>query len=388
MKYKLSILLLLVSILNAEIKECFLVENKTEFIGCLESEVKKSDSVKDTNFLASIYVNDKEYEKAIKLYEKSVEKGDVKAMYYLGGIYNEALKDYDKALYWFERSYEYNYKDSSAFVAEILSKKFNNNQEAVKNYLQKRIDANDSKAYEFLGAYEYNLKNYKKAIDYYKKAVKAYNSPQAMYAIGSIYYQHLKDTNKGMKWLKKASKLQHPDGVYSVGFIYKDKKEYKKAIEWFNKALDLGVKGSHYAISECYRKMGEFDKAKEQYLKMVKEGNIKGYREIGVMYSLYPEIKDEIKEMKWYERGIEARDGSAAAAAAVGFRDKKDYENFLKYNKIAYSLGYAGGANEIAYYYLRTVKDEKKAIEWGKRANRLGDPMFLKFLKNIGVYDE
>ena len=385
MKYKLSILLLLVSILNAEIKECFTVENKTEFIGCLESEVKKSDSVKDVNFLASIYVNDKEYEKAIKLYEKSVEKGNVKAMYYLGGIYNEALKDYDKALYWFEKAFINKYDDAVLKVARVLDDKYNKDQDAVREYLQKRIKNGDNKAYDYLGAYERRYDNYDRARKALKTAA-SLGSVYAMLSLGSMEGHFLKNKEEGLKWDKKAAALGSPMGTHNVGWYYQEKKECKKAIEWYEKSWKLGYWNSPYAIAECYRKMGEFDKAKEQYLKMVKEGNIKGYKEIGAMYS--NSLQDKEEAVKWYKKGIDAGDSIAAASAGAVYRDREEYENALKYFQIAYEMGSPIGANEIAYYYLRTVKDEKKAIEWYKKANRLGDPRGLKFLKNIGVYDE
>lgn len=377
------LLLITFTFVNADIKECFQVEDKKEFIGCLEREVKASNTTDDRNFLASIYVNEKIYDKAIPLYEESASHCDEKAMYYLGGIYNEGLKEYDKALYWFERSYEYNYKDSSAFVAQMIEKKFNKDDKAIRAYLQKRIDNKDKKGYEFLGAYEFRLKNYKKAIESFKKAVELHNSSQAMYGIGSVYRGHLKDDKKATVWFKKASKLEHPKATYSIGYIYKENKEYKQAIEWFKKSRSLGVEESSYAIANAYTGMKDYDKAKEQYLKMVKEGNIKGYKEIAIMYSFY--LKDESEAIKWYKKGIEAGDATAAATLGYLYKKRKDYKNLLKYNKVAYKMGYSGGANAIAYYYLRTEKDEEKAIVWYKKANRLGDARGLKFLKKTGV---
>ena len=89
-------------------------------------------------------------------------------------------------------------------------------------------------------------KNYKTALEYYKKAAELGND-KAMYYIGSIYYcghkNIPKDYNEAMKWYKKAAEFGYAYAMTAIGLMYESgygvNQDYNKAIEWYKKAANL-----------------------------------------------------------------------------------------------------------------------------------------------------
>ncbi|MGE3613933.1 MAG: hypothetical protein AB7G20_10720, partial [Sulfurimonas sp.] len=84
------ILFLLLTTLYAEISLCTnQVNNTQKYIECITQEANKTQSIEDINFVAGYLVTQEKFDEAIKYYKKAVQQDDAKAMYYLGGIYEE-----------------------------------------------------------------------------------------------------------------------------------------------------------------------------------------------------------------------------------------------------------------------------------------------------------
>lgn len=139
--------------------------------------------------------------------------------------------------------------------------------------------------------------DYKKAIQYYKKAAFTHNEAQAHYKLGIFYYQGKvvkRDYTKVYRSFSKAALLGHKQAKYNLGVFYANKrtpyfdakhaynifkelavqghagaqnrigmyltfatnkvvdKDYKKAIQWFEKSSKQGYESAHCNLAYMY----------------------------------------------------------------------------------------------------------------------------------------
>uniref|UniRef100_UPI0035688022 hypothetical protein n=1 Tax=Sulfurovum sp. TaxID=1969726 RepID=UPI0035688022 len=87
-RYALAVLLL-VELVEAKVGSCSLKElgrYSDKYFECLKQEAIKTDEIEDINFYA-YHLSGGEMDDDIFWYKKSVDKGDVKAIYQIANIY-------------------------------------------------------------------------------------------------------------------------------------------------------------------------------------------------------------------------------------------------------------------------------------------------------------
>jgi adenylate cyclase len=144
---------------------------------------------------------------------------------------------------------------------------------------------------ENIGEIYYDIKDYVKAIEYYKKAVVALadnqNAPYAYNGIGKVYLKQgnpdeaLKYHNQALKLAEKLDvKLRIVESYEDIANVYVEKKDYKTAIGYYKKAETLAVelksnpvlKDLYMEIAQFYEKTGDYKKA---FAYQVRLGNVK-----------------------------------------------------------------------------------------------------------------
>jgi len=197
----------------------------------------------------------------------------------------------------------------------------------------------------------YDKSNYKKAIEYYEKALEIAreigNKLGEGTALGNLglVYGGLGKIKKAMEYYEKAleiareigNKLGEGAALANLGLIYGDLGEVKRAIEYYEKALEIAREignksGEGTALGNLglvYRDLGEVKKAMEYYekaLEIAQEiGNELGegaaLANLGLAYGDLGEVK---KAIEYYKKALEiARDignksGEGAALANLG----------------------------------------------------------------------
>lgn len=153
----------------------------------------------------------KNYDEADKLFTKYVKKSW--DCFRIGEIYEEADKNYEKAIKWYTKASEYENPETDALIAlgRIQDKIYNDYNEATKWY-QKAIDQKESSANE----------------------------------IGNLYNEGEKvtqDYTKAVEWYRKGTELKNPDAFNSLGKMYEEGKgverNKEKAIELYTRAIEL-----------------------------------------------------------------------------------------------------------------------------------------------------
>ena len=200
---------------------------------------------------------EKNINKAIKCYEKSVDLGSEEAVYDLAAVYEE-IKDYKKSL---------------ALLKQASQSK---------NYIIKR------KSLYAVGDM-YNKghgvpKDYKKAVEYFNKSAKfeysySYNKLGIMYEDGKGVK---KDYVKALFNYNKAAELKNMYGLYNVARCYDYnigvKQDINKAIKYYSLSGDLGYSQSYYNLSVIYKTgiggiKKDYDLAVNYLMKAAKMGN-------------------------------------------------------------------------------------------------------------------
>lgn len=170
------------------------------------------------NNLRILYFNQDKIEESLKWTRMGAERGQIECQYELGGAYNNGKgvkEDKDQAAYWYKMAADNGHKSACNILAVIYHDEKDDYAQAL-YYLNKAAELGDENAFFNLGfTYEQGHgteKDYTKAEEYYKKALKYDNSltNSARYRLGVMYYEGRdgvkKDKKKGESLLKEAAK--------------------------------------------------------------------------------------------------------------------------------------------------------------------------------------
>jgi len=392
--------------------------DKSAYIECLTSKTQTSKSVEDMNFLAGVLVVAKEIDKAIPWYEKSASKNDAKAMYYLGGIYQEELKDYSKAIEWFKKSADKNYEDAMCRVGDVYVDDLNQSKQALE-YFDMKIEKGSILASVCKGNYYLHQREFQKSKKAYLKGANKdrlknlimseseldkKERAEANYHLGSLHSAYLEDNDKAIEYYKKAAKENHLKSIHNLGSRYEAKAEYEESLKWYKISSAAGDNRSLLNIAHVYRKQKLYKKAEEAFIKLSKErGDPEGYRNLGLMEQkefnsfvlaqdwflkafemgdskaavniayLYVKKKEYDKAIEWFEKGSPRKNEKIAFSFARFYEEElKDYPKTIEWYKIAHTLGGARYSYSLGYFYDDVIQDSEKAIKWYKIASEEG----------------
>lgn len=369
LKYILT-LLLLTNIVKAQ-ANCEIGKGKDAFMTCMVAKANNTNSIKDINLIAALYVADKKYEEAIKWYEKSAKQDDAKAAFFLGGIYDEALgvesdkfsdkvkanllgKDttilanQKKAIEWYKKAAKANYDDAMPHMNEMMEKVYGK-EGAIKLYQQEIKEKKD--VYwnkQFLANFYFRLHEYKKREVILKELIAEYPEEKALWLtlIGDAYTKnYLNNRETKHKYYTKAAELGNTNAMHNIGLDYAKKGDYKTAEMWFRKA------GHDSMVCFMYKKL----------------------------------LKDKEKALACYEK--EAEDGSIQSIGTLAYTyhvEYEDYDKALEWYKKVVALGDDGAALNIAVLYKYDIEDKTKMMYWYKKAASMGNEQAIQFLNKKG----
>lgn len=216
---------------------CFLLfaatsclQPKDEYITLLEKEAKAGDGFAQ-NDLGYYYLENQNYEEAIKWFEKAAEKDLNNAYFNLGLCCLNGLgtgKDIEKAISYFSKSYEKGKSDAALLLGYI--------------YLNKELDCFDPQ----------------KSIHWFEQAAK-HNKPQADYIIGSLYLTGdvvEKNDTLAFQHIKQAAYQGDPNAQFHLGTFYSEgfmvPCDYNLSVNWIRKAAEQGLIDAQLALGNIY----------------------------------------------------------------------------------------------------------------------------------------
>ena len=309
---------------------------------------------------------EKNIDEAIKHFEIAANEGNLKAMNSLGIIYlnEEQYKDVNQAIIWFTRAAEQDYAESIRNLAEVY-------------YYDTYLPECD----------------YKKALDYFTKAVELGN-PEAFGFIGEMYSNGRgveEDEAKAFGYFLKGAELGDPYSMFHVAVCYHEgrgvDKNLEKSIEYFKMACgkDCGLKGTDtpegclgffYIIGEGVEKNSVVG---EQYLlQAVELGDFRACKNLGFLYFSGDGIERNYeKALKYYEKAVSLDESCADCWVRIGYQYQhglgtpRDTKRAFECYQNAANAGIANGFNNLGACYMDgwgCEKDETKALEYYKLA--------------------
>lgn len=314
----------------------------------------------------------------------------VKNINFLAGVY-AVNKDFTNAIKYYKKSEDKGNKKAIYYQAGIYNEEIKDTKKAIE-YFSKIKDYKDStcqigKIYyktsekEELAFYDSEIKNknyeaafckgkffldrkkYYKAEKYYKVGAKYYNV-NSTYALGSLFTDQKKNVKKAMKWYKKAYELGHLKSANNIGKLYLDEYyDLEKAYKWAKIAADAGLDMGAIGMATIHRLEGNKEKSIEVLIEYGDRGFPYGYTQAGIYYEKY--FKDFENAKKMFLKSLEYHDSNAAAELAfLYYHLKKDNLKAEKWYKKSYEMGLGGEKLGILYYQ---IKKFTKAKKWFKK---------------------
>ena len=368
---------------------------------------------------AKHYLNAGNYEVSFSLYLKAAQMGDGLAQNNVGYayLYGEGVqKDYQKAVYWFEKAIEnnqmfaltnlglcyskgYGVKQDKYKALELYKKAADaGSQQALENYqiLSKSLGVNHNQAdnkindiqeakklYEEAKQYNFMSKtsDLKKAFELNMKAANMGYAP-AQVEVGFAYslgFGIERNDQLSFEWYLKAAKQGDSGAQRNVGLNYAEGKgvavNYIEAKKWLDEYSRKSGKNAIIELAEKYEKGKGFsinlDKALFWYERAVLVGYQQAQTKVNELKNkLSPNISSQIKEL---------------VDQALEYDKKKEYHKSFDIYLKAAQMGSDLARCNVGYSYLKgegVEKNYEQAFHWFQLAAQNNHPLSLN---NLGV---
>ena len=319
------------------------------------------------------------------------EQGDPRAEHGLAARF-EQEKNYEQAIKWYERAAAHGSEVSALNLAQMYEKGIGVKQdsaEAKKRY-RALVEKGDGEARYRLAALAERDANYAQAIDLYQRAVER-DDYRAMLSLGEMSEQ-----GRGVKPdVRRAAALYEraadhsPWARFKLGALYLDNQElrdYAKAQFWLEKSAADGKAGARnnlgYMAEHGLAGKRDYQKAAQAYFDAHSAGSLEAR---GNLENLYEQglgaPADDTEALGWWRRGAEA--GITAAryrlgmAYAQGKGVRRDETEALKWLDQAARAGHARAREEAGN--LHYARGEYQA------AAEFGNPRAIDRLVEQGV---
>lgn len=257
-------------------------------------KVHKLEERQGSDFIKAKELHDaKSYDEALVLWENLAQQDNTWAMRNLGLIY-EIRKDYPQALNWYKRAVE-NGNAQGAFSLALLEVEGGKTESKMWYEEAARL----GHPYGVFGQgqnAEHKDKDMQKALDYYLKAA-ALGCASGWSGVGNLYEEGkgvTQNFKKAEEYYMKAVKKNNGYGMFCVGYLYfiggnGIVQSLQTAMQWFLKAADRGEANAMRLIGLIYERgpddfKQDYAKAEEWFLKAAEAGNERAYLHLGNLY--------------------------------------------------------------------------------------------------------
>ncbi len=237
---------------------------------------------------------EKNYEEAIKWYEKAIEQGSARANHLLGICYMEGNgmpTDTLEGIKCWRLAAEQGYAPSqynmglSYYHGTSVKQCY---EEAVK-WFHKAAEQGFADAQRYLGNcyFEGNgvKQNYEEAAKWFRKAAEQ-GDIHAQYNLGICYSDGMgvpQDWQEAVKWTRKAAEQGDMYAQYNLGICYLNgdgvTENAKEAVKWVRKAAEQGFATAQYDLGVCYLQGYGVEQSDEEAEKWLSKAEEQGYVE-------------------------------------------------------------------------------------------------------------
>lgn len=325
----------------------------------LSNDLKITDS--ELLETATNAIKKKQYNKVIEVVEQ-IQNKDFYPTVVLGHAYVGLGKFEEGLKLWVTASKLKVHKDLLFNIGNVYEFELKNYERAKEFYLKSEKEGNYKAAHR-LGHVMVNFyNNSTQAIKHFKLAIEN-GQDKAIVCLGR-YYVSLNKLQKAEETFKQGIKKKIASCYDGLAVVFALKNNMTKAEEYFIRASELGNKDSMVTLAKFYLKSKkDTDKANaiDILTKAAAHKNIEAYYYLGKTLS---SIEGKEKEaLKYLEKA--AKNGHPEAAHNLGhYYDRKD--NFHK-SEIYFKMAIDNGSEEsvlcLSYLYLINVRNKKQTLE-------------------------
>lgn len=356
----------------------------------------------------------KDYTLAIKIFEDLDSKGNLKASYNLGHMYENGLgvkKDFNKAIEYYEKASKKGLKEAQEFMALYYEKN--------KDF-QKAIDLFDSACNSGL---EYSCKEYSKL------RKNGYESTFKKEFEDGVSYYNNKDFKSAFSIFEKLANQNYSKSYFYLAQMYQNaqgvEQNYSKALEIYGKAFNVDKEKSIDNITTIYhelKKSNQLDSLSNEnkiilYQALAERGDVEFQFKLASIYSDGETLNQDFELAKeWYNKACENRDEVACFRARVinetgslfngkqlsinngkAALEAKDYEMAIKiFIELALMKSNGEAQLQLAEMYDKKlgidlnskdayIEADKKAFEWLEKAANNPNDYFRKFFAEYSL---
>lgn len=312
---------------------------------------------------AMIFYEQKEFAKAIPLFEKSAEKGNDHAMFMMGVMYKNGkgvAVSTASEMEWYLKAAD---KNNPAAMFNIAAMYMDGagvppNKTLALEWAEKAANLGHVQSMINLAMEAYESKDYTKTFEWMGKAA-ATGDADAMSNFGTLYANGVgttRDYNLAAQWWKRAADAGDPGAMMNLGNFYEASKQQSVANEWFTKSANLGnIKASTHLAWKAYD-LADYKTALEWFHKAIGAGDVQSLTVAGILYCNGQGTEKNVQ--RGYELWLAAaKQNEPTAAYNIG----KLYEDKILPNS-----------------------SMEKAVEWYKKAASLGYEDATRRLKELG----
>ena len=242
-------------------------------------------SAQDTLEQATQYYDNKEYDKAVPMFQRLAQGGDMKVQFVLGYCYDEGqgvAQDYTQAVYWYRKSAEQGYARAQYNLGYCYKK----GQGVAQDYTQ--------------------------AVYWYRKAAEQGHA-WAQFNLGLCYKKGQgvpQDYTQAAYWYRKAAEQGDADAQCNLGLCYDNgqgvAQDYTQAVYWYRKSAEQGYAWAQFNLGVRYDKgqgvAQDYTQAVYWYRKSAEQGYAVAQNNLGYCYKYGQGVsKDMVEAGRWYK---------------------------------------------------------------------------------------
>jgi serine/threonine protein kinase len=211
---------------------------------CADSFVQNNDVSRCKLLLGMDLLKGENVQAGLAYLKDSYEYGNGSAATILGYHFNN-LKDFENALYWWERAAELDDQTGTDNVI-LLANKLERTT-LVNKWLKISADNGNAKHAWMFSMEFFEKEDYPNAKKYALLGARG-GDVNAMGVLGIILWKIDKDISEAKIWLKRAANDNDVNSINLLGDIAREEKIYSEALTWYKKSEKLGdLKGGYYA---------------------------------------------------------------------------------------------------------------------------------------------
>ncbi|AFZ11448.1 Tetratricopeptide TPR_1 repeat-containing protein [Crinalium epipsammum PCC 9333] len=341
----------------------------------------------------NVYVNQKQWDKAINDYNTAIKINPQYANAYLmrGGVYSDQ-KQWDKAIDDYNTAIKINPQYANAYLmrGDVYSDQ-KQWDKAIDDYNTAiKINSNNAWAYSARGLVYYKQKQWNKAIDDYNTAIKINPGDAFAYSARGLVYKEQKQWDKAIDDYTTAIKInpQYADAYSLRGRVHDQQKQWDKAIDDFTTAIKINPNNANdYSLRGLvYVNQKQWDKAIDDFTTAIKI-NPHDAGAYSVRGLVYQEQKQWDKAIDDFKSAIKINPGDASAYLSRGevYSYQKQWDKAIDDFKSAIKIN---PNDALAYYNRGNVYVNQK--QWDLAINDYNsaikiNPQYAEAYYNRGI---